>query len=65
MSNFGISCGVHYKPNNTFNVYNKFDSKSLDYLNSISNNIVSLPMHLFLSDKDVKYIVNAANKFSK
>ena len=64
MSNFGISCGVHYKPNNKLSVYDKYSSKSLDFLNSIENKIVSLPLHLNLSDEDVSYITNSANKFT-
>ena len=29
MSNLGISCGVHYKPNNRLNIYKKFDRGNL------------------------------------
>ena len=34
------------------------------FLNSIDNKIVSLPLHLNLSDEDVSYITNSANKFT-
>ena len=63
MGGFGISCGVHYKPNNRFRVYDKYNLKSLNFLDSIENKIVSLPLHLNLSDEDVSYIINSANKF--
>jgi len=63
MSSCGISCGVHYKPNNKFSVYDKYNSTNLDFLNSIDNKIISLPLHLNLSDEDVSYIINSANKF--
>ena len=64
MSSFGISCGVHYKSNNKFTSYVKYNNSDLDFLDSIDKKIVSLPMHLNLSDEDINYIIESANKFN-
>ena len=64
MSSFGISCGVHYKSNNKFTAYVKYNNAGLDFLDSIDKKIVSLPLHLNLSDEDVNYIIESANKFN-
>ena len=64
MSSFGISCGVHYKSNNKFAAYVKYNNTNLDFLDSIDKKIVSLPVHLNLSDENVNYIIESANKFN-
>jgi dTDP-4-amino-4,6-dideoxygalactose transaminase len=63
MESFGISCGVHYKPNNRFSIFKKYDNRELNYTNSIADKIVSLPLHVNLSDQDIDKIVNSINKF--
>ena len=63
MEDRGISCGMHYKPNNEFELYREFDGESLSMTRALSRKIVSLPMHLYLTDDEVKYIVDCANDF--
>jgi len=63
MASHGISCGVHYKANNKFSIYEKYNHNNLSYSDSIDNKIVSLPLHLYLSDEDVNFVINTANHY--
>jgi dTDP-4-amino-4,6-dideoxygalactose transaminase len=49
----GIAPGVHYLPNYCFPVFADFDHKSCEYVDVVSQNIVSLPNHLELTRGDV------------
>ena len=52
------------KSNNKFAAYVKYNNTNLDFLDSIDKKIVSLPLHLNLSDEDINYIIESANKFN-
>ncbi len=55
----GISAGVHYKP---LYKYPIFPQKELPVTEIISRRIISLPMHLELTEEDVKKVCEIVNK---
>ena len=65
MSNLGISCGVHYKPNNRLNIYKKFDRGNLIFLKSIADRLVSLPLYVDMSDEDIEFVTQSILKFNR
>lgn len=56
--------GVHYRDNTEYNIYSyaKGSCKNSEYM---SGRILSLPMHLRLSEEDVKYICNIIKIYAK
>lgn len=53
----GIAPGVHYLPNNEFPVFQKFYKKgSCPNVEKISQEIISLPNHLQLSESDINQV---------
>jgi len=48
----GIFCGVHYIPNHRYDVY-KDSLAELPVTEAIADRLISLPLHLWLSDDDV------------
>jgi dTDP-4-amino-4,6-dideoxygalactose transaminase len=48
----GIYCGVHYVANNTYSIYRKYRSDSR-LAESYSSSLISLPLHLGVTDDDV------------
>lgn len=59
----GIETGVHYKPIHKMRYYN--EGLKLINTNLVGNEIVSLPTHPNLSEKDVTKIIKSVNQFSK
>lgn len=57
-----IYCGVHYIPNHRYGLYTKF-AKQLPNTDHIGDRLVSLPLHLNLSDDDVFSVINAIHSF--
>ena len=64
MSEYGISCGVHYKPNHNFSVYSRYKHTNLEVTDYIADRLVSFPLHLHLTDEEIKHISDTANKFN-
>ena len=63
MNNCGIEVGVHYKPVHMMSMYKS--SKSLLITESIWPQLVSIPMHVNLTDDNVKYIIEKINEFHR
>lgn len=57
-----IYCGVHYKSNSIYDLYIDTPGSTL-YAENISNNILSLPLHLNIGDEDVMRIVDLIKEF--
>jgi len=62
MTNAGIETGIHYKPIHTMTMYKT--KKKLNVTEQVGDEIVTLPTHPGLRDKDVDYIIDCVNKFS-
>ena len=61
----GIQTGIHWKPLHEFKYFKKNSFKFLNLNNTeqIGKQIVTLPFHSFMKDKDLKKIVNTVNKY--
>ncbi|KRN57452.1 DegT/DnrJ/EryC1/StrS family aminotransferase [Carnobacterium divergens] len=67
MATAGIACNVHYKPLPMLTAYKKLGFDIEDYPNAYTlySNEVTLPLHTLLTDSELEYIVENANKYSK
>ena len=62
LANEGIETGTHYKPVHHMSYYK--NKKPLPITEKISNEIVTIPIHPNLTDKQLSKIVHFINKFS-
>jgi len=62
MTKIGIETGIHYKPIHKMTFYNS--KQRLPNTESISDELVSIPIHANLSDSSVSKIIKYVNKFS-
>jgi dTDP-4-amino-4,6-dideoxygalactose transaminase len=53
----GIYPGVHYRDNTHYTMYN-YALGTCPFSQTISEKVISLPLHLNLTDDDVKYIID-------
>lgn len=63
MKKSGIETGIHYNPVHQMTMYKKFKS-ILPITEKISKNIVSLPIHPNLTNKQIHFIIDTVNKHS-
>lgn len=64
LSKFGINCGVHYRDNTEYKVY-EYAKGSCPFSHEISEHLITMPLHLWLSDEDVLEIIRRVNEFVK
>jgi len=57
----GISAGVHYKPNHYYPMYRQFVRAPLDVTEQAYREILSLPLHLKLTEENLIYICEVIN----
>lgn len=60
----GIYPGVHYRDNTNYEVF-KFGYGKSPNSHSISETLISLPLHMFLTMDDVNYIIESVIKINK
>ena len=58
----GIFPGVHYAINTNYKMYN-YASETCPYAEYVSNHVLSLPLHLHLTDDDIKYVSDSVIEF--
>ena len=58
-----INCGVHYRDNTEYSMY-KYANGTCQNAHNVSQHLITLPLHLWLSDEDVRYIVEMVNKYA-
>ena len=63
LSAVGINCGVHYRDNTEYSVF-AFGRGSCPRAHEISQHLITMPLHLWLTDEDVKTIVREVNRFA-
>jgi dTDP-4-amino-4,6-dideoxygalactose transaminase len=56
LSKKGIQCGVHYKANCEYDIYKNFKQNCPKAI-QLSKKILSLPLHLFLTSRQINYII--------
>lgn len=59
-----IYCGVHYRDNTEYSLYS-YDAGTCPYAHKISKRILTLPLHLFLTEEDVSHIADLVIQFVK
>lgn len=64
LSSVGINCGVHYRDNTEYSVYS-YGQGTCPIAHKISQHLITMPLHMWLTDEDVKYIIKKVNEFSK
>lgn len=55
LNNHGVYPGVHYKDNTEYEIYS-YGRGSCPNSHSLSKQLISLPVHLFLTDSDIDYV---------
>ena len=60
LNDHNIFPGVHYKDNTQYDMYS-YGYGTCPNAHKISEEIISLPLHLFLSEDDVKYVIEKVN----
>jgi len=57
-----IAPGVHYLRNDEFPMYKKYNLPNVE---KVQNRLLSLPLHLNLTDDDIEYVINTVKKGCK
>jgi dTDP-4-amino-4,6-dideoxygalactose transaminase len=61
LSDIGINCGVHYRDNTEYSVY-AFGRETCPNAHEISQHLITLPLHMWLTDEDVELIIESVNR---
>lgn len=59
----GINCGVHYRDNTEYKVF-AYGEGQAPRAREVSQHLITMPLHLWLSDEDVKLIINSVNELA-
>jgi dTDP-4-amino-4,6-dideoxygalactose transaminase len=59
----GVYPGVHYRDNTNYKMY-EYGKNGCPYSNDISEKLISLPLHMNLTDDDVDYVINQVIKIN-
>ena len=60
----GINCGVHYRDNTEYKVFS-FGHGTCPKAHEVSQHLITMPLHMWLTDEDVKMIIDNVNNFVK
>ena len=60
----GINCGVHYRDNIEYRMY-RYAEGSCPKARQYSEHIITMPLHMWLTDEEVKFIIEKVNEFVK
>lgn len=60
----GIYPGVHYRDNTRYEIYS-YGFGTCPYSHEVSEKLISLPLHINLSDDDVNYVIQKTNEANK
>lgn len=60
----GINCGVHYRDNTEYSMY-KYANGTCPVAHEITQHLITMPLHMWLSDDEVQEIISAVNEFFK
>jgi dTDP-4-amino-4,6-dideoxygalactose transaminase len=63
LSDVGINCGVHYRDNTEYKIF-AFGDGQAPKAREVSQHLITMPLHMWLTDDDVKEIIEAVNKFA-
>jgi dTDP-4-amino-4,6-dideoxygalactose transaminase len=57
-----IYCGVHYRDNTEYSMY-RYANETCPNAHKISQHLVTLPLHMWLTDEDVQKIIDAVKGY--
>lgn len=57
-----IYCGVHYRDNTEYSMYT-YAQGTCPYAHEVSRHIITMPLHMWLTDDDVRLIIALTNNF--
>ena len=63
LSKEGINCGVHYRDNTEYSMY-KYANGTCPYAHDVSQHLITVPLHMWLTDDEVKQIIVLVNKYA-
>lgn len=64
LSKNDINCGVHYRDNTEYSMY-KYANGTCPYAHEVSQHLITMPLHMWLTDEEVKKIIEKVNEFLK
>ena len=64
LSKNGINCGVHYRDNTEYSVFS-FGQGTCPNAHKLSQHLITMPLHMWLTNEDVKRIIEKVNEFVK
>lgn len=64
LSKNGINCGVHYRDNTEYSVYS-YAAGTCKRAHEISQHLITMPLHMWLTDDEVEMIIRKVNEFIK
>lgn len=64
LASVGINCGVHYRDNTEYKVF-AFGQGTCPKAHEVSQHLITMPLHMWLTDEDVKMIIDNVNNFVK
>ena len=63
LSKVGINCGVHYRDNTEYKIF-AFGKGSCMHAHDISQHLITMPLHMWLTNEDIKFIIDSVNKYA-
>ena len=63
LAKYDIYGGVHYRDNTEYSMY-LYANGTCPYAHEVSQKIITLPMHMWLSDEEVQQIIKIVNDFT-
>jgi dTDP-4-amino-4,6-dideoxygalactose transaminase len=64
LSQKGINCGVHYRDNTEYSMY-LYASGTCPYAHEVSQHLITMPLHMWLTDEEVQNVIDYVNEFVK
>ncbi len=59
-----IYAGVHYRDNTEYSIY-AYDHGECPHAHEVSQHIISLPLHLYLTEEDIRLVAGVVNDFTR
>ena len=56
--------GVHYRDNTEYSMY-RYANGTCPHAHEVSQHLISLPLHMWLTDEDVQKVIDVVNGFVK
>ena len=62
LSKNDINCGVHYRDNTEYSIY-KYGNGTCPIAHEVSQHLITMPLHMWLTNEDVEKIIQKVNEF--